>query len=67
MTLVCELKIDDVICINEVFFVVRERKSDRVTISKTTASAGHGLMSLTFSSPNYDDLKNRVTLAGKVL
>jgi hypothetical protein len=65
-TLVSELKIGDVVCINEVFFIVRE-KTDRVTISKTTAAAGHGLMSLSFSSHNYDDLKNRVMLAGKAL
>ncbi len=45
--------------------VVREHVSSesKVRVSKETATLGHGIMSISYFSSNYDDCQNRVFAA----
>jgi hypothetical protein len=59
-----DLAIGQVFWFNDILAVVKEAKNDRVCISKITdKSEFHPGISVRFSSPYYEDLKNRVTLA----
>lgn len=42
--------------------VVISHGDQKVFVSKTTAQAGHGVMSIDYHSPQFDDCLNRVSL-----
>lgn len=63
MAIVRNLQVGDRVKFNKIVVVVRDMKSDRAIVSKTTAKLGHGLFSIAFSSPKFSDLQQRVVLA----
>lgn len=63
MAIVRNLQVGDLVKFKEIVVVVREMKYDRAVVSKNTAKQGHGLFSIPFSSPNFEDLQQRVVLA----
>jgi len=63
---VIDLTIGDVFWFNRTLAVVKEVKTDRVAVSKITAPSNCSAnMSASFSISQYEDLKNRVTLASQ--
>lgn len=69
MTRVCDLEIGDEFNFVDTTLIVRkiDKIKSKVLASKRTAHFPHGIISLSFYSPKYEDLLNRVELTSNPL